>query len=213
MCRDSRSRGFASCSTGTPRSLATSAIVWPVSARVGSAPVRFAILRTATSQYAGLISMPYPTWPRTAAAAMVLALPVKGSYATSPASLNASTKNSTSARGNGAECEPWLDSDFTSITFEGRAMPAKRPSSSAAPALPAAEPRAPVPSRPLPDVDLGLFGEYPKQSSETWPTAVGRNLICGWRQKWETPSHAFLKRFGHPPGTPSSVFLQPKVST
>ena len=43
---------------GTPRSAATSAMVWPVSARTGSSLVRFASRRTATSQYAGLSSIP-----------------------------------------------------------------------------------------------------------------------------------------------------------
>jgi hypothetical protein len=52
-----------------------------------------------------------------------------------------------------------LLSDLTSTTLLGRAMPVNRPSSSAAPGWPAADPRAPVPSSPLPEVDFGLFGE------------------------------------------------------
>ena len=40
-----------------------------------------------------------------------------------------------------------------------------------------------------------------------------RNLICCWRQKWNIGSHAFLKRFCQPPGTPLSVFRQQNSST
>src|ERR1700735_1050378 len=58
------------------------------------------------------------------AAAMDVPLPVNGSHTTSPMSLNAFTKNSTSARGKGAECDPWLPSALASITLLGQAMPA-----------------------------------------------------------------------------------------
>jgi hypothetical protein len=123
-----------------------------------------------TSQYAGEISVPYPSRPSNSAAAIVVPDPMKGSNTTSPASVNARTKNSTSARGKGAECDPWEDSDFTSITLEGRAKPVCRPSESEArlervlPHAPwflppsAEAPRVPVPRRPLPDLDFGLFG-------------------------------------------------------
>jgi hypothetical protein len=96
---------------------------------------------------------------------------MNGSKTTSPASEYASKKNSTSARGNGAECEPCEDSDFTSTTLLGRASPVCRPSESSdrlfllrCHALwffppSAAAPRAPVPRSPLPEFDFGLFGE------------------------------------------------------
>src|ERR1035438_3911977 len=113
---------------------------------------------------------------------------MNGSKITSPASEYASKKNSTSARGNGAEFEPCEDSDFTSTTLLGRASPACRPSESSdrlfllrCHALwffppSAAAPRAPVPRSPLPEFDFGLFGEESKQSSDSWLTACGRNL-------------------------------------
>src|ERR1035438_7999894 len=139
---------------------------------------------------------------------MDVALPRNGSKTRSPGSENALTKNSTRARGKGAECEPWLDSDFISITFDGRAKPLKWPLS-LLPSRPAADPRAPLPSRPLPDADFGLSGEYAKQSAEAWPTASGRNLIrASGRVKWNTGSQAFLKRLVQPPGTPLSVLRQ-----
>src|ERR1017187_2501885 len=105
-----------------------------------------------------------------AAAAIVVPDPMNGSHTTSPASLNASRKNSTSGRGKGAECDPCPDSVRTSMTLEGRAMPAWRPSESSDRLLrlrchalwflppSAAAPRGPVPSKPLPEVDFGLFG-------------------------------------------------------
>jgi hypothetical protein len=55
---------------------------------------------------------------------------MNGSKTTSPGSEYASKKNSTSARGNGAECDPCEDSDFTSTTLLGRASPVCRPSES-----------------------------------------------------------------------------------
>src|SRR5947207_1444626 len=104
---------------------------------------------------------------------MLVPDPMKQSKTMSPTSENALTKNSTNARGNGAECEPWPLSDLASITLLGRANPANRPCSSdcrfftkAAPGCSAAiRPRLPDPSNPEPLVDLGLFGEYSKQSS------------------------------------------------
>jgi hypothetical protein len=39
-------------------------------------------------------------------------------------SLNALAKNSTSTRGNGAECDPWPPSALASTTLLGQAMPA-----------------------------------------------------------------------------------------
>ena len=80
-------------------------------------------------------------------------------------------KNSTSARGYGAECEPWLDSVLHSITLLGRASPACLPSESSERLFllrchaswffppSAAAPRAPVPRSPLPEFDFGLLGE------------------------------------------------------
>ena len=87
-------------------------------------------------------------------------LPRNGSKTTSPGSENAFTKNSTSARGNGAECDPWLLSVFTSITLLGRAMPVVPAIAIAGtgPSLPR-HPRAPVPRSPLPEFDFGLSGE------------------------------------------------------
>src|SRR5580704_1681244 len=89
-------------------------------------------------------------------------------------------------------------------------MPVNVPS---APSLPAAEPRDPAPSSPLPEVDFGLLAEYSKQSSEVWLTSFGRNLICCCRQKWKTGSQAFLNRLFQPPGTPLSVLRQHSSST
>src|SRR4051812_12047073 len=125
----------------------------------GVSPVRFQMRWRITSQYPADSSHPHATRSSSTAAAIVVPLPMNGSNTTSPSSENASRKNSTSARGNGAECDPCDDSDFTSITFDGRATPANRPSASAAPGVPAASPRAPVPSNPEPDFDFGLFGE------------------------------------------------------
>src|ERR1700678_811608 len=103
------------------------------------------------------------------AVAMEVPLPVNGSYTTSPLSLNAFTKNSTSARGNGAECDPWLPSALASITLLGQAMPAVF--------------SAPQPSRPEPLGAEGLSDEYTTTSSDSWPAAFGRNLISLFRQK------------------------------
>src|SRR5450756_37102 len=118
---------------------------------------------------------------------MLVPDPIKQSKTMSPASENAFTKNSTRARGNGAEWEPWPLSDLASITLEGRANPVNRPCSSdcrvfcmAAPMADCSAtipPRLPDPSNPEPLVDLGLFGEYSQQSSEGWLTAAGSNLI------------------------------------
>src|ERR1019366_7531388 len=98
------------------------------------------------------------------------------------------------------ECAPWLLSVFASITLLGQAIPAKPP-------------RRPAPSSPLPEPELGLAGEYSKQSSEACPAALGWNLISAWRQKWTTGSQAFLKRLFQRPGTPLSVLRQQNSST
>src|ERR1035437_7785767 len=131
--------------------------------------------------------MPYPLRSRTCAAAMLVPDPIKQSKMTSPTSEKALTKNSTRARGNGAEWEPCPLSDLASITLLGRANPANRPCSSdcrvfcmAAPVADcsaAIAPRLPEPSNPEPLVDVGLSGEYSKQSSDRWLTAAALNLI------------------------------------
>src|ERR1039457_2516978 len=139
--------------------------------------------------------------PSTWAAAIVLPLPMKLSNTISPASENAFRKNSTSARGNGAECDPWPDSAATSITLLGRASPLCWLL------------RLPLPNKPLPLSDLGLSGEYSKTSSDGALTASGLNLIDEDFAKWKTGSQAFLNLFGHPPGTPLRVLRQQNSST
>src|ERR1035441_7089267 len=119
----------------------------------------------------------------------------------SPARENTFRKKSTSARGSGAECEPWPVSAATSITLLGRASPL------------CWFLRLPLPNRPLPLSDFGLSGEYSKTSSDGALTASGLNLIDEDFAKWKTGSQAFLNRFGQPPGTPLRVLRQQNSST
>jgi len=66
--------------------------------------------------------------------------------------------------------------------------------------LSAAAPRGPVPNRPLPEVDFGLWANS-ESSPRTRGHYLGRNLICCWRQKWNTGS-SVLESITQPPGTP-----------